>query len=167
MLIAELGRLTRADRVRRNHALEHAAIWIVSERHPHVELRGRSNRRGFFIFGDVETAELRSTIEEALARLRSGEVELAIHPRCGTNLVVAGLMSGIAAAAASRLKPSQNRFAYAVLAALGALMASQPLGTMTQRHLTTLADVQNLDVLDVQKRSRWGNAAHWVRTRST
>ena len=98
-LTSRLGELTHVDRVRRNHALEHAAISIVTERHPTVFLSGRSNRKGFYVFGDIETDELESAVGEALRRLRSGEAELAIHPRCGTNLAVAGILSGLPASA--------------------------------------------------------------------
>jgi hypothetical protein len=168
-LIARLGRLTRATRVRRNHALEHAAITIITERHPTVFLRGRSNSRGFYIFGDVPTAELRSAISEALRRLRAGQAELAIHPRCGTNLAVAGILSGVAAALAAQIKPRQNRFSYAVLASLGALMIAPRIGTETQRHFTTTPELGDLEVAAVERRSFpfTRDPVHWVRTQSS
>lgn len=168
-MIARLGRLTRANRVRRNHALEHAAITVITERHPTVFLRGRSNSRGFYVFGDVEAAELRSAVEDALKRLRAGQADLAIHPRCGTNLAVAGILSGVAAAFASQLKPRQNRFSYAVLAALGALMIAPRVGTETQRHFTTTADLADLEVGQIEKRHFpfTRDTTHWVRTYST
>lgn len=153
-VIGRLRDVTKVDRVRRNHALEHAAITVVTERHPQVFLRGRSNSRGFYIFGEVDTDELRSAIDEALLRLRGGEAELAIHPRCGTNLAVAGILSGLSAAGASRLRPRSSRWAYAVLAAMGALMVAPLAGTETQRHLTTLADLGDLRVTGVERR-------HW------
>lgn len=166
-LIARLGRLTRASSVRRNHALEHATITVVTERYPNVFLRGRSNRKGFYIFGDIDTDELRSAINEALRRLSMGEVELAIHPRCGTNLAVAGILSGVSAALAAQLKPRQNRFSYAVLASLAALMVAPRLGTEAQRHLTTLAELGDLRVDSVQRRRFLRETVHWVRTYST
>lgn len=168
-MIARLGDITRITRIRRNHALEHAAITIVTERHPTVFLRGRSNSRGFYIFGEIDTAELRSAIDEALRRLRAGQSELAIHPRCGTNLAVAGILSGVAAALASQLKPRQNRFSYAILASLAALTLSPRIGTETQRYFTTVADLGDLRVASVERRrfpfSR--DPTHWVRTYST
>jgi len=167
-VIERLRDVSRVDRVRRNHALEHAAITIITERHPDVLLRGRSNSKGFFIFGTVETAELRSAVEEALARMRGGEVELAIHPRCGTNLAVAGILSGLSAAAASNLRPRQNRWGYAILAAIGALMLAPRVGFEMQRHITTLADLGDLRVTRVQRR-RWiipRDPVHFVSTES-
>jgi hypothetical protein len=166
-VIARLGRLTQADRIRRNHALEHATITVVTERHPSVFLRGRSNRKGFYIFGEIDTNELKSAIAEALRRLKSGEDELAIHPRCGTNLAVAGVLSGVSAALATHLKPRQNRFSYAILASLAALMVAPQIGTATQRHVTTLADLADLEVLGVERRRFLREPMHWIRTRST
>ena len=166
-MIARLGRLSQANRVRRNHALEHATITVVTERHPHVFLRGRSNRKGFYIFGEIDTQELRSAIAEALHRLRHGEAELAIHPRCGTNLAVAGILSGVAAALATQIKPRQNRFSYAILASLASLLVAPQIGTATQRHVTTLADLADLEVDRIERRRFLREPAHWVRTRSS
>jgi hypothetical protein len=85
--------------------------------------------------------------------------------RC-TNLCVAGILSGLAAALATQLRPKQNRFSYAVLASMGALMVAPRLGAETQRYVTTLADPANLAVRSVERRrfpfSR--EMTHWVRT---
>lgn len=153
-MIERLRDAVRVDRVRRNHALEHAAITIITERYPRVLLRGRSNTRGFFIFGEVSTDELRSAVDDALVRMHNGEEELAIHPRCGTNLAVAGILSGLSAAAASQLRPRQNRWSYAVLAAMGALFVAPRIGFETQRHLTTLAELGDLRVTGIERRKR-------------
>src|SRR5947209_8593626 len=168
-LIERLGTFSALRRVRRNHALEHAAITVVTERHPTIFLRGRSNRKGFYIFGEMPTDELRSAIDEALVRLKTGEAELAIHPRCGTNLAVAGIMSGLSAALAAQLKPRQNRFSYAILASLGALLIAPGVGASAQRHFTTLADLADLRVESIERRRFpfLRESAHWVRTRST
>lgn len=168
-MIEHFVRLTRANRVRRNHALEHATITVVTERHPNVFLSGRSNSRGFYVFGGIDTAELTSATTEALRRLRGGEVALAIHPRCGTNLAVAGILSGTAAALATQIKPRQNRYSYAVLASLAALMVAPRLGTETQRHVSTLADPADLTIQGVERRRIpfVRATAHWVRTSST
>jgi hypothetical protein len=153
--------------VRRNHALEHATITIVSERNPEIQLRGRANRRGFYIYGEVDTDLLRSAIDEAMRRLREGESELAIHPRCGTNLAVAGILSGLSAALAAQLRPRQNRFSYAILASLAALWVSPGIGTATQRYVTTLADLGDLSVEGIERTRFLRETCHRVRTRST
>jgi hypothetical protein len=160
-----LSHMLPVNRVRRNHALEHATITIVTERNPEMMLTGRSNRKGFYIFGRIPTEDLASAITEALRRLRGGEAELAIHPRCGTNFAVAGLMSGLSAALASRLKPRRNRFGYAVLAALGALTVAPRVGSNAQL-LTTSAQLAGLEVTGISKRRFWRLNYHFVNTRS-
>jgi len=166
-LIARLDPVAAAKRVRRNHALEHATITVVSERTPSVFLRGRSNSRGFYIFGDVDTGELHSATLAALGRLRGGEAELAIHPRCGTNLAVAGILSGLSAACAAQIRPKQNRFSYAILASLGALLLAPQVGTEAQRHITTLAELGDLQVDGVEQRRFLGRRVHWISSHST
>lgn len=165
-MIERLGRASAVDQVRRNHALEHATITVVTERHPSVFLRGRANRRGFYIFGEISTTELTSALQEALSRLRAGDADLAIHPRCGTNLAVAGVLSGLSAALASGLKPRQNRFSYAILASLASLMVAPQLGEVTQRYLTTLSDLGTLrvDGVDQRRFPFLREPTHFVRT---
>src|SRR6266550_1215228 len=75
-------------RVRKNHALEHATITILSGMIPTLSVSARSSSDGFIIFGDVDLGLLRRALDEALSRLQAGEAELAIHPNCGTNLAV-------------------------------------------------------------------------------
>ena len=85
-------------RVRRNHALEHATIHVLSQHDRTLRLVGRSSPSGFHIYGQVDTQVLASAVSEALVRLQSGEVELAVHPRCGTNLAAdrrAGRLGGL------------------------------------------------------------------------
>ena len=68
------------SRVRRNHGLEHATIHVLSERYPNTTFIGRSDGKGFYIYGQVATDVLRAAVNEALTRLRNGEHSLAIHP---------------------------------------------------------------------------------------
>src|ERR1044071_7915365 len=78
---------------RRNHALKHATLHMLS-RTRNINMGGHSNPTGFFIFGDLRTEEIRSELQEAYSRLRAGERELAIHPGCGTNLVATAFLPG-------------------------------------------------------------------------
>ena len=74
-------------RTRRNHAIEHAAVHVLTARWPGLSMAGRSDSRGFWLYGNVETSEVESAVREAMERL-DREPHLAIHPHCGTNLVV-------------------------------------------------------------------------------
>lgn len=123
--------------VRRNHAIEHATVHVLTSRDPSIRLVGRADTKGFNIYGDVETQQLKSAAREALERLQRGEHSLAVHPRCGTNLVVAGLLTGLAAALAFGRRPSLKRLPDAILATTLAAFAAQPLGLTIQQHITT------------------------------
>jgi hypothetical protein len=128
------------SRLRRNHALEHATIHLLSARQPRTTLVGRSDPRGYFLFGDVSGEAVAEAAQEALARLRAGEQQLAIHPNCGTNMLTAGFLGGIAAFAA--LAGSRNargrigRMPLAIVATVAGLVVAQPLGLALQRSVT-------------------------------
>ena len=83
-------------RVRQSHALEHATLHVLSRAPRPPRLVGRSDELGYTLFGDVETSRLRRAAHEALAQLNAGQHDMAVHPRCGTNLVVPALATGLA-----------------------------------------------------------------------
>lgn len=155
-------------RTRQNHAVEHATITLLMARNRALPLvGGRSNQRGYFVFGAVETAALQAAAAEALLRLQRGEAELAIHPNCGTNLVTTGVMAGLAtftatAVARSRQAGLADRIAAAVLAATAAVVASRPVGLRLQRDVTTLADVAGLRVQSITRRQLGRMVVHFV-----
>jgi hypothetical protein len=155
------------DTIRRNHGLEHATVAVMIARHGPRRLAGRASGDGFFILGGVDEAELRSCADEALMRMQHGEPELAVSPLCGTNIAVTGLITAAATVAAMSLGdpsgPSRNRFPNAVVAAMFAVVASQPAGRLLQRHLTTRGDVENLEITDVRT---FGGGLKKVYTRS-
>jgi len=151
---------------RRNHALEHAAIHILSARHPRLSMGGHSNPTGFFIFGDLPTEDVRSAVHEALGRLQNGEAGLAIHPGCGTNYVVTGaLAAGLALLGLSGTKDARERlerFPLLMLLAVLAVLISPPLGNALQKQVTTEADPGALTVLEIYPVSK---TVHRVVTR--
>lgn len=155
-------------RVRQNHAVEHATITMLMARHRSLPLvGGRSNHRGYYVFGAVETEQLAAAARDALVRLQRGEAELAIHPNCGTNLVTTGAMAGLATLAATaisrRLQASlADRIAVAVMAATAAVVASRPVGLRLQRDVTTLADVAGLQVESITRSQLGRMVIHFV-----
>ena len=152
------------QRVRQNHALEHATISLLSPRHPKVVFTGRSTANGFYVWGKVGAEELRSTAEEALGRLRTTEPDIAIHPRCGTNLAVASVMAGLSAVLAGQIPPQRNRYSRGVLASLCALAFAQPVGVYVQRHFTTLTPKVSLRILDTTPKHGIFGSGYFVRT---
>ncbi len=150
---------------RRNHALEHAAVHLLSARYPQRSMGGHSNPTGFFIFGDLPTEDVRSAVHEALARLQGGEAGLAIHPGCGTNYAVMGLLAGsFALLGMSGTKSDRQRlerFPLVMALSILAFMIAPPLGTALQKQVTTDANLGSLTVLEIYPVSK---TVHRVRT---
>jgi hypothetical protein len=140
-------------RLRQNHALEHATVHLLVRRAP-VRLVGRSDLGGFWLYGNVDTRHVAEAATEALSRLGGGEVNLAVHPRCGTNLAVAAMLSGVAAMGAASMPISSRavRLGAFFLAMAGITSVAGPMGLMTQRHVTTIADVSDLTITAVRRR---------------
>ena len=160
-------------RVRQHHAVEHATITILMARNPGLQLvGGRSDHRGFYIYGPVQTSVLSTAVEEALRRLKNGEARLAIHPNCGTNLVTTGTLAGVAAltaAAIGRYRRASllDQIPAAILAATGAVVASRPIGMRLQRQVTTLADVTDLHLGEITRRDLGRFVLHFVPLEAT
>lgn len=138
---------------RRNHALEHATIHILSERFPGRPMAGHSNPTGFFLIGDLPTEDVREAVSEALVRLQNGEYHLAIHEGCGTNYVVtAGLAALFAFAGMSGTKNNRERLEripLVMMLSILAFMIGQPLGPALQKHVTTQPDPGGMTLVDV------------------
>ncbi|HEY4723848.1 MAG TPA: DUF6391 domain-containing protein [Anaerolineae bacterium] len=141
-------------RTRRNHALEHATIHLLSAALPGTSMAGRSTPFGFYLYGNVTQAALMDAAHHALTRLRGGEHRLAIHPGCGTNYLTAGAFSGLAVFTTLNIGHQRDRWSKlpdALIAATLALILSQPVGPMLQEKFTTLADMGDLAIASVRK----------------
>lgn len=154
-------------RTRRNHAIEHAAVHILAGRLPGRSMAGRSDAGGFFLFGDLPTGDVEQAVDEALRRLPA-EPELAIHPNCGTNMVVGGLIAGVAATFAAATLPTNRRtgglalLPRMLLAGTFAAVASQPLGPLAQRRWTTLPDIASARVARITRHVRGRLTVHRI-----
>jgi hypothetical protein len=158
------------SRVRRNHALEHATLHVLAQRKPHTSLAGQSDFFGFWILGDVSLEEVQESVAEALQRLRSGERKLAIHPFCGTNLAAAALLSGVAtllafAGSGKRLREKLERLPLAISLSGLSLLLARPIGAWLQGHLTTLGEVEGLEVTAIRPLRRGWMRAYRISTR--
>ena len=144
-----------AGSVRRNHALEHATVSVLMTRHgPSLRLIGRAVPDGFYLYSDLSAETVREAAGEALARLRRGESHLAVSPLCGTNLVVAGSLSSLAAVVAAGgggLRDRWGRLPTILSSALLATLAAQPLGRWVQQHVTTSADLSRIRIVGVRE----------------
>lgn len=141
----------QVSRLRRHHALEHATLQILARRNPQLMLAGYSDLQGFWVIGKVDTQDLQEAVDEALRRLRGGEYALAIHPNCGTNFAVSGLLAGSAAwlamlGSSGGWRKKLDRLPTVVTLVTLALMIARPLGPLMQARLTTEAQPGSLAV---------------------
>ncbi len=149
-------------RVRRNHALEHATLQVMSEANPRLKAAGYSDPNGFWVMGDVDTGQLEASVYQALARLRGGESHLAIHPHCGTNLVTTSLLAGAAAwlamlGAGRTTRERVERLPMVISLVALTMMASQPLGPYVQEHVTTSGSAQGMQGMEIIRVERVAN----------
>ncbi|MCC6906113.1 MAG: hypothetical protein IT326_09745 [Anaerolineae bacterium] len=157
-------------RVRRNHGLEHATIHLLAARYPGLRIVGRSDARGFILIGDLPTEQVEEQVNRALARMRNGEHQLAIHPNCGTNLVTIALIGAILTFTlmlGSEREPFFTRLSRIPLIALGimgAVIFGQPLGMRLQQHVSTLGNPADLEIRSITRRRHGRLILHRVET---
>ncbi len=156
-------------RLRRNHALEHATIHVLSQRYQKLQVVGRSTPEGFILYGDLPTEGVLLATQHALQRLQSGQRELAIHPACGTNFATAGVLAGLGAFVV--LTPRRrgwqewlSRLPLVFLTATVGVILGQRLGTLLQAHVTTDPDVDQLRIAGVMREQHGNVVIHRVRT---
>lgn len=150
------------DAIRRNHALEHATVAVLLARTGPRRLAGRASVDGFVIVGDIDTDALDDAAREALQRLQRGQSGLAVSPLCGTNIVVTAALAALGATLMLAFGHGSQRLPNAFMAAMVCAVAGQPGGRIVQRHLTTLTDHANIEI--VGTRSLLGRM-HKVETR--
>jgi len=157
------------ERIRRNHALEHATLHVLESQQPNLRAGGRATARGFYLYGDLpDEATVRAAADQAIRRLQAGQRDLAVHPRCGTNVVAAGILSGALALlgiiAGGRRAPWYVQLPNAILGAMVGALVAQPLGYWLQANVTTSAAVRGARVRDIRSRQAGHMAAHFVET---
>lgn len=150
------------DSIRRNHALEHATVAVLLARTGPRRIAGRAGVDGFVIVGEVDTDALDDAAREALTRLQAGQSGLAVSPLCGTNIVVTAALAALGATLMLAFAHGSSRLPNAFIAAMACAVIGQPGGRLVQRHLTTLADHGEVEI--VGTRSLFGRM-HKVETR--
>jgi hypothetical protein len=158
------------SRIRRNHGLEHATLHLLAEKHPHVSLGGISGPGGFSVIGDVSTEAVAEAAIQALKKLRSGQAQLALHPNCGTNFAISGILAGLAAwlgtlGAEKSFRRKLERLPLIVTLVTLVLVLTKPLGPMIQKSITTTGNPGNLDLVRVETSLRAGVRFHRVITK--
>ena len=154
--------------IRKNHAMEHATIHLLTEARPGVSFSGYSFIKGFWILGNAELQDVQKAAEMAYARLNNGEKNLAIHPNCGTNIAMIGLCTA-AAAMLTTLggdddESPLSRFSAFTTAGMIGAMAGKPLGPKVQKKFTTDADVHDLTIVSINCSTVRGTPAFFIET---
>jgi hypothetical protein len=153
--------------LRQVHALEHGTIWVLSEGNNNENLGGLSTDQGFYIYGQVNQDNLHQAVRRALERLQTGEWNLAVHPRCGTNLSVAMVLTtGLALGSYLILprNPLSQIFGLGIAAATAMEIAPE-IGLSAQRYLTTAIPFNLRLVRIAATKDFWGRQAYFVRVR--
>lgn len=168
--LEELVNQDLPNRVRSNHALEHATLHVLQEQGSTARLGGISDAGGFWIYGEVDTETLLLAAREARERLLKGESQLAIHPNCGTNLAVGALAAGGLAwlgmsGTKGKLGRKVSRIPVAVLLGLVGFQIAKPLGPKIQEQVTTNADIGLIEINEVVRQTVMGRPLHRVSTR--
>lgn len=167
--------------LRQVHALEHATVWMLSEKDRPISpqtientypqdndlLGGLSTDQGFYLYGQVDNLALQKAVRMALRKLKAGEWNLALHPRCGTNLSVNMFLTAGFALGAHLLLP-RGPIEQLIGLGLSAAVATQlapDLGMLAQKYLTTAIPF-NLELADISTtQDVWGRSAYFVSLR--
>jgi hypothetical protein len=79
---AKLGGILFSRRVRANHGLAHGAIAVLEERYGPLDVEGLPEEDGFSLRGGLDSEEVLAAAQNALLRIRSGEMPVAFSRRC-------------------------------------------------------------------------------------
>jgi hypothetical protein len=160
--------LPTVDRTRRNHGLEHATLTVLAEKNRHLRLVGRSTPTGFHIYGEISTDALTEAATQALSRMQGGEANLAVHPNCGTNFVVAGFAAACAAylgfVGADHWRERWSRLPLVAVLTTMAIIAAQPVALAVQRDITTSGAPGSLRITRIERRANGPYTMHFVAT---
>ena len=156
--------------IRRNHALEHATLQVLAHTNPFLKLAGYSNVAGFWVVGEISTDMLAVAVQEALARLRAGEIGLAIHPNCGTNFVASGFLAGLAGwvgmlGTGSGFRRKVERLPIVISLVTVTMILANPIGPLLQAKITTEPNIGALEVVRIERGMRQTIPIHRVVTK--
>ncbi len=138
-------------KVKRIHAIEHATSHVLAKR-GYPGISGEAEKTGFVLRGISDPSLVYDSAREALSLLKQGRRDLAIHPRCGTTLVLVNLFGSVFLLVLLALTGTLGFFTAAVsLVAIN--LVGPALNQWAQRHVTTDAEVGDLVISGVELRS--------------
>ena len=148
----QLFRVLFNKKVRKNHALEHGTIHILEESLGQCNIEGMSYDNGFSLRGLVEPAAALYAARVALERMNRGESSLAIHPRCGTTVVVINTLSSLLFILLL-LATGSLSLLNVIIALIAAHVLGPVMSSVVQRYVTTDSDVQGLEITGIEVRA--------------
>jgi hypothetical protein len=158
----EVRDLARDRTTRIIHGLEHATAKVL-EAAGHKLLGGLTHPGYFELYISTDTADanqaklLRKAANEAIRRVRDGERSLALHPRCGTSLLVTILLLALVALGAAAVGFFMQLGPVGLLAigggfALVVVVGGRSLGLLAQRLLTVSTALRSARILRIERR---------------
>jgi len=139
------------DKIRRNHALEHATVALMIEEGINGLVAGYATSNGFWLFSKAINHDVANASEKALKRLCQGNSSLAVSKNCGTNIVLTILVADLAFHLYRRITKSNSAdFGARILISAASIAISNPLGLKIQQYLTTLSDVRRVKIMKVR-----------------
>jgi hypothetical protein len=140
-------------RTRQNHALEHATMHLLAAKIPGLRLVGRSDWNGFSLYGNVDAQAVVQAVTEGFSRIKAGQIWLAVHPRCGSNIAVGAalLASAFWLANALPARSGIKRWLNLGVPIAAALALARPGGLALQRHITTTTELDDHYVATIQR----------------
>lgn len=131
-------------RVRINHAIEHATANVLEEKYGVDKVSGLAFKDGFKLMGYLpDSSTLMRASQEALQRLRNGESNLALHPRCGTSIIIGQFLFALMFVIYF-LFSHHFSIIEILIGFLLTMTLSTPLGLLAQKFLTTSTDVDGM-----------------------
>ena len=152
------------DRIRKNHGLEHATVSRLLERGTSPPLGGYSLPGGFVIWAKTSPEVVEDAAREALELLREGHSDLAVSSYCGTNLVAAAVLGGIAGFVFGRGRGLWPWIRGATAAFIVATTLGQPVGKLVQSKLTVDSNPSGAVIRSARVLKRSPIAIVWIST---
>jgi len=146
----QIWRIAKSKNIRRNHAIEHATINVLEESAGHrLNVSGLSKEDGFYIAGIQNQEMIEQAAVNGLRLLKSGNCQLAIHRRCGTDVAIANFISAVVF---FMLLFSTGLFSFLniIVALLLSNLVSPYLGEIIQKYFTTSCEVGNMEIVGLE-----------------
>ncbi len=145
----QLVRILFDKETRKNHSLEHATANVLEEMFGPLSISGYATKKGFFLMGELPSHHvILGAAKEGLERMKRGERELAIHPRCGTSILAANLLFSVVIVGGI-VAFGYFSFINFIAALVVSYILGRPFGRLMQRYVTTYPDVSDMEILGI------------------